>query len=357
MRPAAKPSPRVLLLAMYQLDAGLTGPTVRIGQMRAALARRTSLDLVSGVRLERSGAILRYLLGGRLRRLDGIYVETSTSLPGPADLLLLAIARAFRIPVVTYIRDAYQLFPEYYPLTSLRRRISRAAFLTIARWLARLSSVVAFPSRGLARVVMGVGDRAEAAALLPPGARLADVATIDPAARSILYVGSLAHAVSGGDLLVEAIRLARIAEPGLHLICVVPAGQEPLHGPESGIEVVQASGQAIDALLPGVLATITPRRKTPYNDLAVPIKVMEYLGYGRPLIVTDTLETAAIVNGAGCGLVVADSAQGLADGMAAVATASAEQLTRWGEAARAAAAANSWDTRAARILDLLGVSG
>jgi glycosyltransferase involved in cell wall biosynthesis len=104
-----------------------------------------------------------------------------------------------------------------------------------------------------------------------------------------------------------------------------------------------------------VLATITPRRKTPYNDLAVPIKVMEYLGYRRPLIVTDTTETAEVVRGAGCGVVVPDTVQGLADGIAAVAEAPADQLLRWGEAARTAAVANSWDVRATRILELLGV--
>jgi glycosyltransferase involved in cell wall biosynthesis len=352
----ARQRPRILLLAMYQLDEGRSGPTLRIGQLREALARRVPLDLVSGTRLRRSGALLSYLLGARLRGLGGIYVESSTSIPGPADLLFLAVARSLRIPVVSYIRDAYQLFPEYYPLTSWHHRISRAAFLPVFRALARISSVVAFPSRGLARAVLGATDRAEAAALLPPGARLPDVTKVDPGARGILYVGSLAHSVNGGDLLVEAIRLARARVHDLELICVVPRGQEPLEAHEAGIEVVHASGPEIDRLLPRVLATITPRRKTPYNDLAVPIKVMEYLGYGRPLIVTDTVETAAIVRSANCGIVVPDTAQGLADGIVTVAKASATQLNRWGKAARAAAAANSWDVRAASILELLGVT-
>ena len=62
-------------------------------------------------------------------------------------------------------------------------------------------------------------------------------------------------------------------------------------------------------MLPEVLASITPRRRTPYNDLAVPIKVLEYLGYGRPLVVTDATETAAIVASAGCGVIVRDDAE------------------------------------------------
>ena len=293
--------PRVLLLAMYRLDSDRTRPMVRIGAVRASLSRRVVLDLISGARTKRTWAMLRYALSGRMRRLAGIYVESSSSLPGPADLVFLGLARALGVPVLTYVRDAYQLFPEYYPLTSLRRRISRMAFLPVFRTLARTSSVVAFPSRGLARAVLGDGDRARRAALLPPGARLHDVAALDPAAREILYVGAIAHGPSGGDLLVDAMRLAREHVTELRLICVVPEGQRPREPHPAWLEVVRGGDQEILGLLPRVLATVTPRLRTPYNDLAVPIKVLEYLGYGRPMIVTDATETAAIVEAAGSG--------------------------------------------------------
>jgi glycosyltransferase involved in cell wall biosynthesis len=300
--------------------------------------------------------MLSYALSGRMRRLAGVYVESSSSLPGPADLIFLGLARALGVPVLTYIRDAYQLFPEYYPLTSLRRRISRVAFLPVFRALARVSSVVAFPSRGLARAVLGDGDWARRAALLPPGARLPDVPALDPAAREILYVGGLAHGASGRDLLLEAMELVRERVQHLRLICVVPEGQLPREPRPAWLEVVRGGDDEIVGLLPRVLATVTPRLRTPYNDLAVPIKVVEYLGYGRPMIVTDATETAAIVEAAGSGVVVPATTEGLANGIASVAAASPAQLGQWAAAARQAAAANSWDARAERILDLLGVT-
>jgi glycosyltransferase involved in cell wall biosynthesis len=347
--------PRVLLLAMYRLDSDRTGPMVRIGAVRAALSQHVSLELISGTRTERTWEMLSYALRGRLRRLAGVYVESSSSLPGPADLVFLGLARALGVPVLTYVRDAYQLFPEYYPLTSFRRRISRMAFLPVFRTLARTSSVVAFPSRGLARAVLGDSDRAHRAALLPPGARLPNVPALDPAAREILYVGALAHGPSGGDLLVDAMQLARERVPDLGLICVLPEGQRPREPRPAWLEVVRGGDQEIVGLLPRVLATVTPRLRTPYNDLAVPIKVVEYLGYGRPMIVTDATETAAIVEAAGCGVVVPATTEGLANGIVSVAEAPATQLHRWADAAHTAAAASSWDMRAAEILELLGV--
>jgi glycosyltransferase involved in cell wall biosynthesis len=340
---------------MYPLDRGLWGATSRITQVRDALAGRVNLDVVSGTRGRRSWALARYVAGGRLRGLAGIYVETSTSLPGPVDLAFLATARARGVPVLTYLRDAQQLFAEYYRVSSPKRWLSRALFLPAARALMRVSSRVAFPSRGLARAVLGSGAAADEALLLPPGARIADAPPVDPSARRLLFVGALRYPAHGGDILLEAMRLVRERGHDVRLVAVTRAGDEVATPPEEWLETVRAEGGEIDRLLPGVLASVTPRRRTPYNDLAVPIKVLEYLGYARPLIVTDTTETAAIVRDAGCGVVVRDSADGLADGITAIVTASPEQIRIWGKAARRAAADNSWDARADRILELLGV--
>lgn len=349
--------PRLLLLSMYPLDRGLWGATTRITQLRDALARRVDLDVVSGTPVARARRMARYVAGGRLRGLAGIYVENATSLPRPADFAFLATARARRIPILTYLRDAQQLFPEYYTATSPKRHVSRALFLPATRALMRLSTAVAFPSRGLAAAILGSEAKAQEAHLLPPGSRMAEAPPLNLAARNLLFVGGLRVPAHGGAILLEAMELVRARGSSVTLICVSRPGEEPTGARPPWLRLARAEGPEIDGLLPEVLASITPRRATPYNDLAVPIKVMEYLGYARPLIVTDTTETAAIVRSAGCGVIVPDSATGLATGIEEVAGASPEQLIRWGEAARSAAAVNSWQARAARVLELLGVPG
>ena len=340
--------PRILLLSMYPLDRGKWGATTRITELRDALARHADLATVSGGRSRRAGQLLRRIRS--LRQLDGVYVENSTTLPGPIDLAFLALARAARVPVLTYVRDAQQLFSEYDSASTLKQRVSRRAFIPALRMLMGISTLVAFPSRGLARAING-DDRP--ALLLPPGARLAREVAPDRDARALLFVGPMNRPAHGADLLVAAVEEAMERGAQVELISISREGQELPGDAPPWMHRERADGPEIDRFLPRVMATITPRRKTPYNDLAVPIKVLEYLGYGRPLIVTDTEETTAIVAEAGCGVIVPDTVEGLAAGILAVANASADQRAAWGAAARRAAERNSWDERARRIIELL----
>jgi glycosyltransferase involved in cell wall biosynthesis len=71
--------------------------------------------------------------------------------------------------------------------------------------------------------------------------------------------------------------------------------------------------------------------------------------------VTDCLEQARIVEETGSGLVVPDSAEGIASGIEQLFDASAARLDELSEAARRAAVANSWHARAQEVLSMLSL--
>lgn len=335
---------------MYPLDRGVWGPISRITHLRDALAEVVDLDVVAAERGPRRGALLRYALGGRLRRLDGIYVENSSTLPSETDIGFLALARLLGIPVVTYVRDAQYLFDEYYAATTLRRRIARGLFLPAIRLLRAVSSRTGYPSRGLAAAVR---DPAAEPLLLPPGAPPPMDVPMAPGATTLLFVGGMRYPVHGLDLLLGAVERARAAGHDLDVVCVSRPGEEPPEPRPTWLRVEHGAVDEIRALLPGVVATVQPRHRSPYNDLAVPIKVMEYLAYGRPLVVTDCTEQARIVRDADAGVVTADAVDAFADGLRRVATAGPDELAAWAGNARSAAEAASWANRARDILDLL----
>ncbi len=341
---------RLLLVSMYPLDAGLWGPTARIARLRDELARLVDLDVIDGYRPRRRQRLWRYALSGRQRGLDGIYVESSTFLPAESDIAFLGLSRALGIPVVTYVRDAYQLFPEYYPRDTLKRRLGAAAFLPAIRALRATSSRLAFPTGGLAEAVLGPDADA---LLLPPGAPPPVDVPRSATANRILYVGDARLPAHGADRLISAVGIARMAGADLGLDIVSRPGQDPSAPHPEWLRVHRAEGEAIHALLPHVVATAIPRPRNRYNDLALPIKLFDYLSYGCPLLVTDAAEQARVVTDADAGIVTHDDPGSLADGFVRMATAAPEQIALWSGNASAAARAASWEDRARRIVNIL----
>jgi Glycosyl transferases group 1 len=341
---------RILLVSMYPLDRGLWGPTVRITHLRDELERLADLDVIDGYRGERRVRLWQYVLAGRLRGLDGIYVESSTFSPSESDIAVLGLARALGIPRVTYVRDAYQLFPDLYPRDTLKLRIAAAAFLPAMRALGAVSSHLAFPTAGLAEAVLG---RGAAAPLLPPGAPAPAGVRRNPKANRILYVGDARLPAQGADRLIEAVAIARGSGVDVELDVVSREGQEPRPPRPPWLRVHRAEGPAIHELLPNVIATAIPRPRTRYTDLALPIKLFDYLSYGRPLLVTDCREQARVVADADAGLVTSDDPPAIAEGIVRIATATADQIARWSTNASSAAREASWEDRAHRIMELL----
>jgi glycosyltransferase involved in cell wall biosynthesis len=336
---------------MYGLGEARSGPTVRIEHLLAALRERVAVELISGTRRSRRGAWLRYLRAGRLAHLFGIYVETSSALPDIMDLVGLRIAKSRGLPVLSYIRDAYQLFRDEYPPPDVLHGIAARAFPMAIAGLRAASTRLAFPTRGLAEAVLG--QSADGALLLPPGSPAPIRVPRRRDARSLLYVGDLRLASQGGAALLLAVDKARERAPGLELLCVAREGSEPVVELPAWARLVRADSRQIADLLPSVLACIIPRAPGRYNDLALPIKLMEYLAYGRPIVTTDRRETAAVVRAAGAGVVVDDGPVAMAEGILAVWNASEAQRGAWSVAAHRAAEANAWSARAETILGAL----
>jgi len=335
---------------MYPLDQGSWGPTVRISHLRDELSMLVDLDVVADFRGARRAALARYVFRGRLRGLDGIYVENSSTLPSETDLAFIALARALGVPVVTYVRDAQYLFDEYYAASSFKRWLARQLFLPAISLLRAASSRLAYPSVGLAKAVR---EPAPDPLLLPPGSPPPADVPRAVGALSLLFVGSMKYPVHGFDLLVESVERVRAAGHDLRVICVSRRGEEPPEPRPAWLRVEHGTGDEIRVLLPEVLATIQPRHRSPYNDLAVPIKVPEYLSYGRPLVVTDCPEQARIVREADAGIVVGDSVDELAAGLQRLTAAPPAEVDRWSANATAAAERGSWALLARRIVSQL----
>jgi glycosyltransferase involved in cell wall biosynthesis len=117
---------------------------------------------------------------------------------------------------------------------------------------------------------------------------------------------------------------------------------------------VEAGRSGLAAALDDVRVCVIPRRITPYADLAVPLKLMDYLGFGKPIVATACAETAAIVGPVEAALLVSDDAASIATAIERVLDDDALAARLAGNArALAEAPASTWGARADTVLETL----
>ena len=348
MPPPDAVKPRLVFYGMYDAASAGSAPRVRIRLLSEALARIARVTMVTGSRSARLRRGLHLVLGG-LRDQDGVYVETATSSAMPWDLLFLAAARALRVPLGIYVRDAYPMHRDLYPLPGVRARLSDLGWrLSVAAYRA-LASVMFVPSMGMAEA-LGLAD----AVPLPPGTE-PDAPNLGAGGEPVVaYVGALAAPV-GFERLVEAMRLVREAMPDARLLAVgsAPTGSTAPQLP-GWVDTRHADRDQLPALLAPVSVCAIPLPINRYTNMAWPLKLSDYLSYGKPIVATATDEVRAALDGTKAAILVGDSPAEIADGLLRV-------LRDRDLAANLAAAARdlavqpnrTWDSRAAVIAEQL----
>ena len=345
-----RPRPGILLYGMYDLSALNRAPTVRISLMAGAFERQVHTERIVGGRLDRSTAGLRWLIGGGPKRIRAVYVESPTTSAMPTDLAFLLLMRLLGRPVGVYFRDAYQLFRDLYPRTR-RQILSDLVWRLTTPMLKRIASVRYAPSAGLARL-LSLGD----AVLLPPGTdpSLPDLGPGEPDV--VAAVVSVA-ARSGFDSLMEAMTLVRRRRPAARLRIVAQGVEGDRAAPlPDWVELRSGDrGTLADVLRPARVCVL-PLPATRYTDLAVAVRLFDFLALGKPIVATDTIESRALLEASGAGLVAAeDTSQGLASAILRLLEDEA-LAARCAANARAYAVApeNTWDARAQTVLESLG---
>lgn len=342
----------IVILGMFDLTQINSARAVRIHNLHRALQALTPVRLIAGDRMSRRLAVLRYLLGGGLRRTRALYVEASTSTATEVDLWLLALAHRTGIPVLVYIPDAYQYFPDFYPRQGWRVKLldwgwqrSIAAYL---RW----ANIMLFPSAGLAACFQA-RQRVE---LLPPAGtpgRTYSLPAEQPS--TVVYIGASSYN-DGTDLLLDAMELVVTHCPAARCRLITRnegaiADHRARRAPWLTIE--QRSFEELPDLMKSATLAVIPRLINRYHDLALPIKLFDYMSFGRPLVVTACRDTADLVTQLEAGIVVEDTPESLAEGILKLLE-NPDLATRLGQNGyRAIQTTHAWSHRAARLLELI----
>lgn len=341
--------PRILIYSMYDPGRPDRAGNVRSRLLADAMMREARVVLISGGRRARAFGALSWIAREGPRSIDAAYVESASSFASPADLAFLLVLRLASRPVGVYFRDAYQEFRDLYPITSGKDQLLDILWHLSTPILKRLSTVQFAPTAALARVLS-----LKRLTLLPPGT---DSAAPNLGAGSgdiVGYVGAVGLP-DGVDLLVEAMRTVRGTKPDASLIVVTGGELERTVSPVPPWVTVLRKGRTdLPEILRDVAVCTIPRRINRYNDLAVPVKLMDYLSYGKPVVATRCEAIAALLGPTDAAILVADSSEEIAAGILRILS-NRNEGSRLAERARALAVDPewTWDARARTIISVL----
>jgi len=296
--------PQILMLGQYPLDKLDAAPKIRTFCLWQALVQYADVTFITGTRQSRRWPILKLILTGNLKRFDAVYLEAATSTSMETDILLLVLLKLAGIPVGIYIRDAYPLFG----LTLVRNPkewlLNKAWF--ISQWVyQRIADILFFPTQSLADCF-----DFPAKVLLPPAARQGLVSEpFGGPFDTLLYAGHLSDE-NGWPLLKAAMEIIHAQNPQVRLLALTPTLTSE-HYP--WLEIRRGVLEDILVDLPRIAAALIPRPQTDYNHLAIPVKLMDYLSLGLPIISTACKEMARLIDDNHFGFISSESSTEFAE--------------------------------------------
>ncbi len=213
----------------------------------------------------------------------------------------------------------------------------------------RQADLLLYPSWGLAACF----DNPRAADVFPPaglpGREYAPPPWDQP---TIVYVGS-ASRNDGSDLLLSAMEQVVERHPTARCWFISKEtsflDEHPArHAP--WLTVKPGTFDDLPEVMRSATVLVIPRRRNPYNDLAMPVKLFDYMSFGRPLVVTACRDTGALVSELQAGLVVQDTAEALAQGITQL-TENRDLAERLGQNGyHAIQTAHAWPHRATQLM-------
>ena len=297
-------------------------------------------------------------------RPDACYIEPPS---GPmfyyGDVRLIKQLHRRSIPISIFYRDAYWKYPEFSTENKLSviEKIKRLVIKTmqVHQWnvFRKNIDIIYFPSMTMAKEFDC--PRKDA---LPPGGFISVVKEKTEFSKPLqfIFVGGAARNY-GTFLTIEAFERANKSGIIAKLIYICPETQWKELGIDqkkysNWLEVVHTSGD--ENLKPyyerSDVALLTAP-KTAYRDFAVPIKIFEYISYLKPILVTNSTETARIVKDNNVGWVVESTSEAVAEKIRELSN-NPNEVLRICNQMKEARSSNLWTSRAEKVLsDLDGI--
>ena len=286
-------------------------------------------------------------------RPDLCYIESPVyPILWSADYRLIRKIHRMGIPIGYFYRDFYLRFPDLYPgRTDLKGRLKDRYLAYMQKKTDRLldcADIVYFPSLAATKLFSYRDMRA-----LPPAGEIREDVTRRQENNTCIYVGGMGGHY-GGENLLRAFELLNDGDERFPLLLICRQAEWAALPPErktgSWLEVHHTYGSGLPPLYQRAALAVLPVEKTAYTDLAVNIKLFEYMSYGLPIASTDVTAVSRLVEDNGMGRVSGDSPEAIAENIRAM-LADPKAMDRWSRnAVRSLESSHLWIHRARQVV-------
>lgn len=240
------------------------------------------------------------------------------------DKDVFQLLKKHNVPIGVFYRDVYWKFDELYSLKGLKKFIMQTIYKKEEKFYEKYMHTVFLPSDAMGDYV----NIHTAKLALPPGGRFTDIHTNNSAIQTPfkgIYVGGINNDDYGLPTLVESFALLNKdgIKGELVIVCredeftqLSSSDKDKLNKPY--IDLKHVSGSELQQLYTEVDFAFIPRKRSIYNDFAVPIKLVEYLTAGLPIIATDCSAQEDFILSGPYGVITGDDAESLVQGMQSI---------------------------------------
>ena len=265
------------------------------------------------------------------------------------EALLLAWCSRAGIPFGQFYRDVYWRYPEKQAsVAPLRRLVMQAGYRFDLLALRAFDAHFFLPSKSMGPVIPAPESRCTE---LPPGAQIRDA---EPGqVLHLLYVGGVGPGHEIDECLAALQRVEKVS-----LTMVVPPTAWETHRERylplltERVHVVHANAGELAELYDGVSACLLLVEPNEYRKFAVPMKLYEYLGYGKPTLASEHTLAGEIVEGLEIGYTAAYERESIIELLERLLRDPAE-LERCTERVQEVRHEQSWAVRAGTVQETL----
>lgn len=227
------------------------------------------------------------------------------------DISLIKKIHNMKVPILIFYRDAYWKFPEIWGKKGLKKLILLFLYKRDVKIIKKNCDIIYFPSNSMVNLFNFKNSK-----VLMPGCDI-NISEKKQIYKQVIYVGGISDRY-GTKLLLDAFEIINKYSINIKLNLVCRKIEWDKFSEDMGkkewLNVYHCSGgEDLKKIYDKSDIAVIPFKKVKYMDIAVPVKLFEYLGYGMPIVATNCAETEKIILDFKCGLICNDNAQSIAD--------------------------------------------